>query len=299
MLSSNELCVQNLAKISREERYEYRVKAYDDTVRIVKAGSYVNSLGDTVLVINEDAIASIHRNVEIAEIEDFLVTERKDTRFYIFNGDCLDAGIHMKSLGYNPIVLNMANNFKPGGGVEHGAGAQEESLFRRSNYFQHLNKKFYPIKGGIYSPNVVVFKSSEAENYLLYKTPQTISMVAVAAIRRPKLITTESGFKYSDQDRQVMVNKVQIILNAAAKFNHDCVILSAFGCGAFKNPPEEVAGIFKQVLDSPLFFGVFSRVVFAIFNDHNSFHQYSPMGNAEPFARAFNQEIIYDLNSLV
>lgn len=54
------------------------------------------------------------------------------------NIDCLHAGAALKKSGYNPAVLNMASSSNPGGGVINGAGAQEETLFRRTNLFRSL-----------------------------------------------------------------------------------------------------------------------------------------------------------------
>lgn len=46
--------------------------------------------------------------------------------------------------------------------------------------------------------------------------------------------------------------------------NHiDSVVLGAFGCGAFANPPEHIARIYSDVLKGN-FKGVFSRVSFAV-----------------------------------
>ena len=38
----------------------------------------------------------------------------------------------------NPVIMNLANRFRVGGGSEHGAIAQEESLFYRTNYYKSL-----------------------------------------------------------------------------------------------------------------------------------------------------------------
>ncbi len=73
-----------------------------------------------------------------------------------------------------------------------GAGAQEENLFRRSNYYQHLEHpnqaKSYPMYGGIYSPNVLVFRASEAQRYAFLHAPVPVCFIAVAAFAHPKTI---------------------------------------------------------------------------------------------------------------
>lgn len=95
-----------------------------------------------------------------------------NTFIEVVEGDCLDEAIRLKSLGLNPVILNMASAKRPGGGYRTGAGAQEENLFRRSNYYQSLEDPDgldtgrewgYPLPEfcTIYSPSVFVFRSSE------------------------------------------------------------------------------------------------------------------------------------------
>jgi hypothetical protein len=42
--------------------------------------------------------------------------------------------------------------------------------------------------------------------------------------------------------------KLGAVLSIGLDHGHDAIILSAFGCGAFKNPPEQIAEIFKELL---------------------------------------------------
>ncbi len=109
----------------------------------------------------------------------------------VLNSDCLEVGLDLKRKGFNPVVLNMAcatcpgtvfrnsNSFFQGGGYKSGAGAQEEDLFRRSNYVQsledpdHLDSERswkYPIPefGGVYSPSVFVFRSGGPSGFVLF-----------------------------------------------------------------------------------------------------------------------------------
>ena len=57
---------------------------------------------------------------------------------------------------------------------------------------------------------------------------------------------------------------------------HRHLILGAFGCGAFGNPAQPVAAIFREQLASPEFRGAFARVVFAIIDPMGT-------GNLRPF----------------
>lgn len=61
-----------------------------------------------------------------------------ETKRDVINSDCLEEGIKLLDAGYNPAILNMANRQNPGGGVRNGAGAQEETIFRRTNIFRSL-----------------------------------------------------------------------------------------------------------------------------------------------------------------
>ena len=85
-------------------------------------------------------------------------------RLYVINNDTFTLAEQMIEAGYNPLVLNMANAVQPGGGYRKGAFAQEENLFRRSNYYKFLDgrekKRLYPFADDemVYSPNVSVIK---------------------------------------------------------------------------------------------------------------------------------------------
>jgi hypothetical protein len=65
------------------------------------------------------------------------------------------------------------------------------------------------------------------------------------------------------------------------------LVLSAFGCGAFGNPPQVVAELFREVLSAHS--DQIRRVVFCILEDHNSGRWHNPHGNLAPFVEAFPQ----------
>jgi uncharacterized protein (TIGR02452 family) len=155
------------------------------------------------------------------------------------------------SEGLNPLVLNFASDFCPGGGVKKGSRAQEEDLFRRSNYFQSLNteKVKYPIDGCIvYSPDVYIVR--EFESYRWKPTPIKVSCVAAAASRRPRIhLDSERRESFADDRvRFATLRTIHEIFNVALLRGHDSLVLGAWGCGAFRGPRDEMAQLFAEVI---------------------------------------------------
>ena len=152
--------------------------------------------------------------------------------------------------GLFPLVLNMASNIRPGGGVRKGAVAQEEDLFRKSNYSQTLDVNLlpvgtYPLKGlaMVHSPNVTVVKGRE---YHDLQDPFAVTFVACPAVRKPSI--DENG--YCDHaEEYLMAQRIERIYKLAYTYGHDSLVLGAFGCGAFRNPPTHIAKVFWSVID--------------------------------------------------
>jgi uncharacterized protein (TIGR02452 family) len=67
-------------------------------------------------------------------------------------------------------------------------------------------------------------------------------MLACVALRKPKL---HDG-KYSKDDYRVMTDKIESMFTIGVNQKHDSLVLGAFGCGVFYNPPAEVA---KNIFD--------------------------------------------------
>ncbi|CAG8631939.1 17244_t:CDS:2, partial [Cetraspora pellucida] len=180
-----------------------------------------------------------------------------------------------------------------------GAGAQEENLFRRTNLFQYHEPKryeWYPIPnaGGIYCPNATVIRASEQENYMFLEVPEKMSFVAVAALCQPTLVRDSDGnVTLADDEKELTRQKIRSMLNIGLDNGHDCIVLSAFGCGAFSNPPSTIAQLFYEIIsqeydgDAENLPKTYRHIGFAIFDDEAATQWKDGEGNFLPFKKVF------------
>lgn len=192
-------------------------------------------------------------------------------------------------------VLNFASGTNPGGGVEHGSPAQEESLCRCSTLYpvltacELLGRTYYDrhrrlhdaryTDSCIYTPHITVFKSDTncPERLSIGKWKQ-VDVISCAA---PNLRAIQSGKGPAITPEELLElhkSRARRIFHVAAIFKVDTLILGAFGCGAFGNPPDIVARAYREILEE--FDQYIPKVEFAV---------YCPPGdswNYEAFARA-------------
>lgn len=289
-----------------KEAYEIikqlRCREYRNTVTLVNNGFYITEAGIRVEFEDENAMITGTQfySSEIPRVKN--ETIEYDTIIDVQNIDCLECAKILIEDGYNPAVLNMASRRNPGGGVATGAGAQEETLFRRTNLFRSLyqfadyagnygvkqSHLHYPLDrdfGGVYTPNAILFREDEKQGFRLMEKPIKMSFISVAGLNRPKL--TADGTHIVESLVPAVKNKIRTILRIGIKNKHDSLILGALGCGAFRNPPRHVAQIFHDVLKEDEFRGRFCKIIFAILEDHNSRLSHNPEGNFMPFYDEF------------
>jgi len=171
--------------------------------------------------------------------------------------------------GKKVCVLNFASSVSPGGGVTNGSQAQEESLCRVSSLYPALSAQsaelFYTrhwemIRKGtmkrenrddcIFTPGVVVLREDAGEESLLSKDSRyTVDVITCAA---PDLRAVQDGSWYTpsqDELMKLLLRRWRRILSVAAANGADVLILGAFGCGVFANPPQLVAKAFELAAD--------------------------------------------------
>ena len=262
-----------------------RKEIYQQTMKLIELGSYESVENNRIQFPD----AGIMTKSTVFYYEEIHMDKRPSydsMEISVQNIDCVLAGKQLKDAGYHPAILNMANGHNPGGGVLSGAGAQEENLFRRSNLFKSLyqfadyaplyglqkSEYQYPLDfhfGGIYTPDAFFFRGLEADGYPLLDDPYCLSVISVPAINI-------RGHELSiDEYMATTKDKIRTILRIGMQHQHDALVLSAFGCGAFGNDPYVMAALFKEIFCEPEFIYSFRKVVFAIVDDHNSNGNYA------------------------
>ena len=204
------------------------------------------------------AKSSKHRGL----LKNFVARHDRPTVLAIKNTDCIDECLLLKSMypGKRIGLLNMASDRCPGGGVKKGCQAREEDVCRRTSLYHTLTTQTYPMQLDeiIYSEDVYIVKSND---YRVLSEPVKIDgVLSIAALRAPGV----NGQKYaSDKDRAVMLDKIRLMLQTASYYKLDCLVLGAWGCGAFGNPPHEIARLFKIALREE-FKNSFHHITFSI-----------------------------------
>ena len=265
---------------------QHLADVYQETIKAVLNGKYTAPDGTVVELGSDREMRENSRFYSRRFTVRDIPAHKEPTKVELLATDSISAGKQLLDEGYNPVVLNFANAFNPGGGVINGSRAQEESLFRCTNLFRSLyqykdyaeeygvekSSSQYPLDlrfGGVYTPYATVFRESKGNSYEFLAHPFKLSFIAVAALRR--FADREMNLKpMTDSEIDRTLSKMRTIFRIGLYQGHDALVLGAFGCGAFKNPPSLIAELFKKVMDSPEFRNKYRKIVFAVFDDHNS-----------------------------
>ncbi|MFG2972343.1 TIGR02452 family protein [Streptomyces sp. NPDC048331] len=182
-------------------------------------------------------------------------------------------------------VLNFASARNPGGGYVRGAKAQEEALCRASALYETLLEapEYYEIHRAerstfytdrvIHSPGVPVFRDDRGG---LLETPFRVGFLTSPAPNAGTIRRQEP--ERTAEIPAALARRAELVLEVAALHGYRRLVLGAWGCGVFRNDPEQVAEAFRGLL-ADRFAGVFERVVFGILDRDPT--------TREAFARAF------------
>ncbi len=261
---------EELAKIAKE------------TLNIVDQGFYKNSLNEKVNIKSEVdksvAGTTLYTPKDTSDILLRLKPEEKyQTKIRVTNETTLSAAKKLKEAGEEKVLaLNFASAKNPGGGFLKGSPAQEESLARASSLYESLisrgemyeyNKKLKTCLYSdymIYTPDAVIIRNNEGD---LENKPYSVSFITSPAVNAGVVRGRES-VAAQNQIHPVMKKRIEKILALGIHHGYKKIVLGAFGCGVFKNRPEDVSFYFKEViLKNPKIRNQYEEIVFAVL-DH-------------------------------
>ena len=270
-----------MAKTAREKRANIARQTLD----IIEKGYYENNRGEKVDV-KESMIFSINNSVlyspedgeEIKErvrniSSNAQHTKKHKTNIEVKNETTLKAARDILDSGEkNVLCLNFASAKNPGGGFLKGSGAQEESLVRASALYPCISqmKKMYSVNKKlksalytdymIYSPKVLVFRDDNDE---LLDEPYYVSFATAPAVNAGAVYSKEK--ENIELIRPTMEKRIEKIIALSIFKGYENLILGAFGCGVFKNSPEDVAEYFSELLlDNDYYKSSFKNIIFAV-----------------------------------
>lgn len=198
---------------------------------------------------------------------------RPDLKIRITTGDTLQAAARLSDRPYasnrsvgsrkvddatlNVTVHNMASLKTPGGGFLNGGNGQEEFLCARTTLHGSLFDDFYPLPeiGGIYTPDVLVFRDTNAID-LARRDRFFINVITAGISKHPdnrgRSIDPDAecscGVSYCDRDRDVVLRKMKAVLRIAQSQGTKRLVLGAWGCGSLNHPILEVARLWRRVI---------------------------------------------------
>lgn len=260
-----------------------RAKIANDTLDILKKGYYTAPSGEVVSI--EKEIEYCYKNTVFYHedekldillpehpIKTFIEVEESTT--LISNQKAITQFPQLKTL-----CLNFASAKNPGGGFLGGSQAQEESLARSSGLYGSIAPvtEYYEQNRAlgnslyrhhmIYSPAVPVFRN---DNGQLLDQPYTVSMITAPAVNAGAI--KKNSPHLIDQLEPVMLDRIERLLDIAYLNGYQHLILGAWGCGVFKNDPNEIAKYFHHHLIQGDYKAVFERITFGILDNTKQQH---------------------------
>ena len=261
---------------------EQLIAIAQETVNILEQGFYHNQKGE-VVSIRDDLLAAKAGSIlyspdkfnAVLTERDRIVTNTIKTSFEVTNETTLHAASRLVNQpGIEKVLcLNFASGKNPGGGFLRGTQAQEESLARATGLYtciaqmtdmyntnRNLGSALYT-DAMIYSPQVPVIRDDEDK---LLDQPFLVSILTAPAVKVGE-VREKGNQEELDRIESTMFARTEKLLSIAAIQGYKVLVLGAWGCGVFKNNPENVARYFyHHLVENPRLNCFFEKVVFAV-----------------------------------
>ncbi|KTD02474.1 poly(ADP-ribose) glycohydrolase domain-containing protein [Fluoribacter gormanii] len=293
------------------------------------------------VVQNYEQHSSSYREAAAKNLHAWKKASRRDhsaCKIFVSTNDSLtEARIQTQKTGELQAVVNFANADDVGGVFQYRKGSQEEDIARRTNWSFTIREE--DLKDSRhYSPEMSSLINAEKGRVYFNPTPLTLIRdsdgtlldpqkdqgkifpfyelrVAADDLRR-RIFGIPIPFFPHPFNEKSMRRKIHAQLDTLIENNQQNIILGAFGCGAFCNPPDKVANLYHEILNQKKYKSFFKNIVFAIKGNgtdanftafqkklgdwNNTADSYNPMmqimpGSEETLTREISQPLHHDV----
>lgn len=187
------------------------------------------------------------------------VTNKIDIVF--INTDTVGALMELTESEERIVLLNFASYKNPGGQFLRGSTAQEEMLCHESFLYnvlcecgayyewnqKHLNYGLYTHRA-LYTPDIC------------FKRGGCTKHVAVITCASPNMHAVQYHPEKIKFNKITLEERAQLVCEVATNRGHDIIILGAWGCGVFRQSPNDVIEAWNKALNNVKF----NKVVMAV-----------------------------------
>ncbi len=187
-------------------------------------------------------------------------------------------------------VLNFASAKNPGGGFLNGSVAQEECLAFCSDLYHTQTTgqgpRYYEInqanRDPVYTDTMLIGDVTffRASNFSFTEHPVTCPVITAPAVNMGVVIRNGEDIQRA---KAVMRGRMEKILALFAHWRCTHLILGAYGCGVFRNDPEDVARFWQELLEEG-WNRFFEQITFSILERPGKDR------NIAPFRRRFDAD---------
>ena len=132
--------------------------------------------------------------------------------------------------------------------------------YHRSLLMRNDRRAFSASDRIIYSEGVTVFRVDTRQGQAYTEDWYQIDVITCAA----PWFKSKDDLPLDEQLYHIFDSRIRNILESAIEYEAEALVLGAFGCGPFHNPPEIVSKAFRNILLEDRYRHAFDHVVFAV-----------------------------------